>query len=155
MLKASSRFGFHNRVPFSTRRNSPSVHTPFVCMMRSSTWNFFHRPVAMGPTPPTQAITTHDPTMPVNRKANSMDSIAQRRTSSDGEGRLLRFRRRSNQVHNQAEVSFGQLLLISPSSTTRFRKLLSKERNPPIERVIETGVVSRQSISFFFSLATE
>lgn len=34
----------------------------FVFMMRSSTWDFFHRLVAMGPTPPTRTMTMNDPT---------------------------------------------------------------------------------------------
>ena len=49
----------------------------------------------------------------------------------------------NEELPNMVKGVFSDRIDDQIASTTKFRKLLSKERNPPIERVIETGVVGR------------
>ncbi|KAI9828793.1 MAG: Importin alpha subunit (Karyopherin alpha subunit) (Serine-rich RNA polymerase I suppressor protein) [Thelocarpon impressellum] len=49
----------------------------------------------------------------------------------------------SIELPQMVEGVFSDQIDAQIQATTKFRKLLSKERNPPIEKVIETGVVSR------------
>ena len=49
----------------------------------------------------------------------------------------------NTELPQMVEGVFSESIDAQIHATTKFRKLLSKERNPPIERVIETGVVGR------------
>lgn len=49
----------------------------------------------------------------------------------------------SEDLPQMVQGVFSEQIDLQIQATTRFRKLLSKERNPPIEEVIKTGVVSR------------
>lgn len=49
----------------------------------------------------------------------------------------------SEDLPQMVQGVFSDQIDLQIQATTRFRKLLSKERNPPIEEVIKTGVVSR------------
>lgn len=49
----------------------------------------------------------------------------------------------STELPEMVKGVFSDQIESQIQATTKFRKLLSKERNPPIEKVIETGVVSR------------
>ncbi|RMZ79815.1 hypothetical protein DV737_g3232, partial [Chaetothyriales sp. CBS 132003] len=49
----------------------------------------------------------------------------------------------STELPEMVKGVFSDQIDAQIAATTKFRKLLSKERNPPIEKVIETGVVSR------------
>lgn len=49
----------------------------------------------------------------------------------------------AEQISEMVEGVYSENIDRQIQATTRFRKLLSKERNPPIDRVIECGVVPR------------
>merc|ERR1711939_963769 len=49
----------------------------------------------------------------------------------------------STELPEMVRGVFSDQIDLQIQATTKFRKLLSKERNPPIEEVIKTGVVSR------------
>ncbi|KAK9470337.1 armadillo-type protein [Dipodascopsis tothii] len=49
----------------------------------------------------------------------------------------------NEELPEMIEGVFSDMIEAQIQATTKFRKLLSKERNPPIEKVIECGVVSR------------
>lgn len=87
------------------------------------------------------------------RKAKREESAAKRRNltfeaadgdSDDDESVATAL---DSQLAEQLPVMISGVFSDNPESqldsTTKFRKLLSKERNPPIERVIECGVVNR------------
>ncbi|KAK4220820.1 armadillo-type protein [Podospora fimiseda] len=61
----------------------------------------------------------------------------------DGNKRLTCCLQLSEDLPLMVQGVFSDQIDLQIQSTTKFRKLLSKERNPPIEEVIKTGVVSR------------
>ncbi|KAL9126104.1 MAG: hypothetical protein Q9217_004791 [Psora testacea] len=61
---------------------------------------------------------------------------------SDDEGGTIESQL-TTELPQMVEGVFSNEIDSQIQATTKFRKLLSKERNPPIEKVIETGVVSR------------
>ena len=58
-------------------------------------------------------------------------------------GKLTVQNQLNTELPQMVEGVFSNEIDSQIQATMKFRKLLSKERNPPIEKVIETGVVSR------------
>lgn len=80
-----------------------------------------------------------------NTVAGQLDSQASlsRRASGCEADIVCRLLQLAEQLPQMVAGVFSDSVEAQLDATTKFRKLLSKERNPPIERVIECGVVAR------------
>jgi len=80
-----------------------------------------------------------------NAVAGQLDS--QVRPSDPSRGHYIELMRIYKQLAEQLPIMiqgvFSDSVEAQLDATAKFRKLLSKERNPPIEKVIECGVVAR------------
>ncbi|CAG8445495.1 6487_t:CDS:2 [Ambispora gerdemannii] len=85
------------------------------------------------------------------RRKNREESLAKRRNlnvpaspDSDDESAIAMFNAQlQEQLPGMIQGVFSDNVEEQLQATTKFRKLLSKERNPPIEQVIDCGVVAR------------
>lgn len=86
------------------------------------------------------------------RKQKREENLTKRRnlatvTVSDDEDEEQDIGQLESQLHielpQMIQGVFSDSVDVQVEATTKFRKLLSKQRNPPIEKVIECGVVQR------------
>ncbi|KAI9663442.1 MAG: Importin alpha subunit (Karyopherin alpha subunit) (Serine-rich RNA polymerase I suppressor protein) [Trizodia sp. TS-e1964] len=85
-----------------------------------------------------RGIQTRDGSVAYGGPGSSLGAAA----DSDDEGGNIESQL-NEELPQMVKGVFSDQIDLQIQATTKFRKLLSKERNPPIERVISTGVVGR------------
>lgn len=76
-------------------------------------------------------------------KRRNLNLAAPDAADSEDEGTGLETQVLNEELPSMIQGVFSDSIDAQIQATTKFRKLLSKERNPPIEKVIECGVVAR------------